>query len=104
MSAASASSATTRVAGRESLLFPLAGAVGKGERRTFSLSARIVASGFFGSEVSLLMVAIEEVSLPSASAFGNVLEVENPGWRKKGDRRKSSRRKAPPAEPGPSPG
>src|SRR5260370_34981191 len=97
MSAASASSATTRVTGRESLLFPLAGAVGKGERRTFSLSARIVASGFFGSEVSLLIVATEAVSLPSASAFWSVFEVSNPGVRKKGDRRKSSKRKVPPA-------
>jgi len=38
------------MAGRESLLFSLAGAVGKGQRRTFSLPVRVVASGFFGRE------------------------------------------------------
>src|SRR5713226_5094341 len=39
-----ASSAITRVIGRASLLFSLAGAVVKCERRTFSLSGGIVAS------------------------------------------------------------
>src|ERR1700676_1956233 len=36
-----------------------------------------------GPKVSLLIVAIEEVSLPSTSAFGNVLEVAKPGWRER---------------------
>src|SRR5882762_10274614 len=34
-----------------------------------------------GPNVSLLIVAIEEVFLTSTSAFGKVLEVAKPGWR-----------------------
>src|SRR5258708_12934309 len=57
-----------------------------------------------GPNVSLLIVAIEEVSLTSTSAFGKVLEVAKPGWREREDGEKSTRRRAPTAEPRPSPG